>query len=320
MGTVYNLCFDKFNLFIPNNRIIELKHDFESYWEEEISDDYFTKHDSYWLIEDEVGYKPMWDIHLKKLENGILFDEIYVEVKSEWLLLLKFIKQLFIKYKGTIWAWTFDDSNGEFYNFFKIEDGKERTFDFINRPNNWLLPIDKKQGDNLIDININDLLENVDNNGISFRSDKMELNASENDVKGIIQNLFDKYYKTRQVKFYHYNDKDKIDSYFNYIIKHHPKYDETFQWIGPISLVVHFKRISNEKIILIDISISKYHEGNSQDIEILIDFSKTFMDFTMKNHGTLWGYYKSRRKWFNFFKIEEGKFYKYQFNSRPDEW
>jgi len=323
MGTVHSLRYDKCELLVSNENLVEFHKTLKDLFKTEFSNDLLRNYDSFWLFREILGYSPMFDLHFKRDAGGLLLDEIESQQKTGFDNLVEKLKSLFIKFQGTLWAWQYDDSSGEFHNFFKIQDGKEMKFDFKNRPYNWFnetLPTTIIPKDNVTFFDTIELKRRIIEGQISFSTDKCNIMTSSEDIIFNLQKEFNTYFKNNEVKLTVERLKDRKTGYINYEMEHYPEYNEVIHWIGPICATFCLDRISSEKVKIIDVNIYQSLRKTENDINFILSLSQLVVKNALANNGELWGYYESGDQKILFFKIQNKRYYEFLFSGRPDNW
>jgi hypothetical protein len=324
MGTIFELMYDKCELIIPMKKITRFTNLLNELFHMDVEEKMLTIGESFWLFKQKYGDQPNYDFHFLKKEDDLIMDEIYSEIGWGYSDFLNHVKTLFKKYRGTLFGWTYDDSSGEFYDFFNIINGEYLSYSFNNRPKNWSDDITKKmKGDNIIGIEYNSLKEKIKNNRISFYCDKCIKIVALDDIKNKIQSEFERIINNKGIEFSIEKIKGRVENSFmskKYKdINKHPGYSFILRWNGPINLVLYINELSNNQAEIVDINLFSWND-TEVNCNIIIKLSKGIIEYLFDKDGEMWSYYQSYRQKTYFFKISKNRFFNYPFSGRPDGW
>jgi hypothetical protein len=301
MGVDYRLMNDKCELRIRHDELDDFVKSQSDFIGHEFSETDLVD-GSYWLS-DQLGiFGGYFDIHINRTRDGILIDDLVVGGEDRMHeKYLDYLKELFMKHNGTLWAWLLNEYSYEYQDFFKIETSKETEYEFDPRPKDWFEPIQENaraHGKTAIDVN--ELRAKIKDGDFAFYSDKCEGTVSMDDVRRVVQPIIDE--SEEVIKENVVEDIDDFhDTYFNYRLHELgkllelPEYSTALQWLGPTNLDINFDFHSTESggEVLGEVGLATYVENGDSHIETIMRLSESIINLFLNKGETVWGFFES---------------------------
>jgi hypothetical protein len=341
METISSLHFNKCKLLLSENQLADFTQLLNEVFKIDVSPSIFFDLGSYWLLETYTNKPLTFDMHFKRTRDGVLLDNLEVHLRSRYLEFLDKIKDMFKKYSGTLWAWTYDGSDGKCKDFFKIENGYETKFSDPNdRPKGWIDSISEEITEALFKtIDFEEIRKKTHRMILGLYCDKCELSISSDELQSIIQQVFDENYEKEEIGFRICNEEEILkisnDELQSISQQHYEElmnryiiidtsecleYNRILYWSSPIRMELFFNINSEDSSSLLNIEMSTSLEMSSSIVEFILKQSQVIIDLFLKRNGVLWAYFESQDSKFHFFKIEDKKVLRYPYIGRPDGW